>query len=569
MLYEKSKAKDIIADKECLNKIVLDTIDTMATAVGATLGPGGRPVLIERDGLAPLITKDGVTVAKSLGMDKAENNIVIESAKEICINTAKEAGDGTTTAIVLANAITKYGQEFISEHPKYNPQRIVSELKELYENVIVDYLKSNAIATTKPEELRDVAKVSSNGDDTIADHVVEAVMAAGDDGQVLIEEAQGDVMRVETIDGYIVVTGLKELGEMGPAFINDKTGQQSKLDEGIVLLYDGSMNDLAFPALLQNEYEQSESYGAPIVIFAHDFSDLVIDRFIKTMNGGVSIIPIKTPMSGLPNSRSMFLQDMAAYTGATVYSPINQKELSEDGFGNFTTAKVNMYESFIVSESDSEAIETRIEELKSVTKVALSEFDRMHLRASISKLTGGVSTIWVGGATELEVREKKARVQDAVEAVRSAIAEGIVPGGCSVHLTLIEIIKNHKDFKDSWTIMVSALAEPFNLLMTNCGEDPGEILSLGLGKIAAHGLPQKVFDAKDHKVVNPFKAGIIEPAKVCRVAIGNALSVASLLITLGGIIVVPRDSGLENQLAMSKQAFQDMMNSSGGGIGQQ
>ena len=566
-LYEKSKAKDIIVDKTKLNEIVLDTISKMAAAVGATLGPGGRGVLIERDGLSPLVTKDGVTVAKSLGLAHAEANIVVEAAKEICINTAREAGDGTTTAIVMAHAIAKYGQEFISSHPKYNPQRIVSELKDLYEDVIVDYLKKNAISTTKPEELRSVAKISSNGDDKIADAVVEAVMAAGDDGQVLIEEAQGSVMRVETIDGYIITTGLKELGSMGPAFINDRTGQQSKLDNGIILLYDGTMNDLNVPARLQEVYEHSENFGQPIIVMAHDFSDLVIDRFVKTTNGGVSVIPIKTPMSGLPNSRSMFLQDMSAYSGATVYSPINLDDLCEEGFGTFITSRVNMYESFVVCEPDSEAVEARVEELKSVSKSALSEFDRMHLRASISKLTGGVSTIWVGGASELEVRERKGRVEDAVEAVRSAIAEGIIPGGCSVHLTLAEIIKNRKDFKESWSIMVNALGELFKLLMTNCGEDPDEILSLGLGVATTKGLPKKVFDARDHKIVNPFKAGIIEPAKVCRVSIGNALSVATLLITLGAIVVVPRDAGLENQLAMSKQAFKDMM--SGGGIGQE
>lgn len=565
MLYEKSKAKDIIADKEQLNSIVLETIDKMAKTVGATLGPGGRGVLIERDGLSPLVTKDGVTVAKSLGMDKAEHNIVVEAAKEICVNTAKEAGDGTTTAIVLANAMIKYGQEFINSHPKYNPQRISSELYELYEKVIVEYLKKNAIPATKPEELLNVAKVSCNGDDKIAEAVVDAVMAAGDDGQVLIEEAQGDIMRVENIDGYIITTGLKELGSMGPAFINDTSGQQAKLDGGIVFLYDGTINDLNVPSRLQDMYEHSEDFGKPIIVLAHDFSDLVIDRFIKTMNGGITVVPVKTPMSGLPNSRSMFLRDMAAYTGAKVYSPLNLDDMDEEGFGHFVTARVNMYESFLVAEPDKEAVEERIQELKSVSVAALSEFDRMHLRAAISKLTGGVSTIWVGGASELEVREKKARVEDAVEAVRSAIAEGIIPGGCSVHLTLAENIKKRKDFKESWSIMVNALYEPFRLLMNNCGEDPEDILKLGIGK-EVKGLPDKVFDAREHQLVNPFDAGIIEPAKVCRVSIGNALSVASLLITLGGIVVVPRDSALENQLAMSKQAFKDMMQ--GGGVGQ-
>jgi chaperonin GroEL len=520
-------------------------------------------VLIERDGLSPLVTKDGVTVARSLGVDRSENNIVIEAAKEICINTAKEAGDGTTTAIVLANAIIKYGQQFISTHPKYNPQRIVFELQEVYDGIIVPYLNKYAVVTKEPEQLCSVATISANGDDKIAASVVEAVMAAGDDGQVLIEEAQGDVMRVETLDGYVVTSGLREIGQLGPSFINDKTQQQAKLDNGVVFLYDGTINDLSPLAKFQDIYENSGVMGQPILIFAHGFSDIVIDRLVKTFNGGTCIVPIKTPMSGLPNSRSMFLQDMAAYTGATVFSPININDIDETGLGSFESAKVNMYESFIISEYESEAVEARINELKSISEAALSEFDRMHLRAAISKLTGGISTIFVGGATELEVREKRYRVEDAVEAVRSAIAEGVVPGGCMVHLVLANMIEKDKKFKESWTIMTNALREPFKALITNAGEDPEEIYNFTLRESVEEtkGLPTKVFDANKHQVVNPFKSGIIEPAKVVRIAIRNALSVASLLITLGGIVCVPRDSALENQLEMSKNAFKEMMSS--------
>jgi chaperonin GroEL len=266
---------------------------------------------------------------------------------------------------------------------------------------------------------------------------------------------------------------------------------------------------------------------------------------------------------------------MSAYSGATVYDPGTiDRFIEEDGtngFGSFDNAKVGMYESVVSAVPDSDKIEARIAELKHLMATSPSDFDRMHIKAAIGKLTGGISTIWVGGGSELEAREKRDRVEDAVEAVKSAIAEGIVPGGCSVQLTLSRIISLDPNKKQSWDIMAQALAEPFKLLLNNCGESVEEVWP----ELAEHvhqsalnkTLPNKVFDANQHVIVDPVTAGIIEPAKVCRVTIGNALSVASLLVTLGGIVVVPRDAGLENQLALSKQAFKDMM--SGAGVGQE
>lgn len=571
MIYEKSKAKSILADREKIRSLIETTMDKMATVVGATLGPGGRPVLIERDGLSPLITKDGVTVAKSLGVDNAEANIIVDSAKEICLKTAKEAGDGTTTAIVLANSIIKYGLKFLSENPKYNPQRMSNELHELYSTVIVPYLKENAVKVKNREELVDVAKISANGDEEIARAAVEAVIAAGEDGHVLIEEAQGSQLRVETIDGFIVTSGLKDIGSIGRMFINDRANQQVKMDKGLVFLYDGTLNDLKVPGAIQHVVENSEFYGRPIAVFAHGFADVVLEAFAKTTKGGYTVVPVKTPMSGIANSRSSFLLDMAAYSGATVYDPgsidkfIEQDTLS--GFGHFETAKIGMYESVVTSVPDSDRLEARVAELKHLMEVSPSDYDKMHIKAAIGKLTGGISTIWVGGGSELEAREKRDRVEDAVEAVKSAIAEGIVPGGCSVYLTLSRVISFHPNKKLSWDIMAQALAEPFSLLLSNCGESVDEVWP----QLAEHvhqaaldkRLPDKVFDANQHAIVDPFAVGIIEPAKVCRVAVGNALSVASLLVTLGGIVVVPRDTNLENQLALSKQAFRDMMAEAG------
>lgn len=550
--YEKSKAKDIIVDKDILNNTVSEALNKMASIVGATLGPGGRSVLIERDGKPPIASKDGVTVAKSLGLDKAEDNIIIEACKEICINTAAEAGDGTTTAIVLANAIVKCGQEFVASNSKYNPQRIVNELEELYEDVIVPYIKLKSKPVSDDSKLRSVATISANGDKRIANIVVDAVLAAGDDGHIILEEAQGDEMRVETIEGYVITSGLKEIGQLGSMFINDKTNQQCRMDNGYVFLYNGSINDLKSLAFVQEAIEGTEIYGSPLMIIAHDFADNVMDKLAQNVKGGITICPVKTPRSGLPNSKTVFLEDMAAYTGGKVFDPSNIEDIDQSDFGFFVFAKSNTYETLIIAEPESDVLESRILELKALEASCFSDMDKMHVRANIAKLTGGISTIFVGGVSDLEVRERKARVEDAVEAVRSAIAEGIIAGGCKIQLELSRLISKHKKKKESWIIMENALKEPFKLLLTNCGEDHEQILR-GLTK-------GKVFDANAHKYVDPFKAGIIEPAKVARVAIGNALSVASLLITCGGIVCVRRDTQLENQLAMSKQAFQDMMN---------
>lgn len=566
MLYAKSKAKDIIHDKKDLNDIVLETIHKMAVVAGATLGPGGRIVLIDRGDLSPLMTKDGVTVIKSMGIADSAKNIVLDAAKEISIGTAKEAGDGTTTAIILADALVTAGQKFLTGNKKYNPQRLVNELRSAYEDIAVPYLKEYAVVAETPEELRSVALISANGDGRIADAVVEAVMSAGDDGKVLIHEGDGDIIKVDHMEGFVVTSGLKDLGQIGPAFINDKAGQQVKMDNGHVVLYDGTLNDLAVPARIQDAMadEAGMSDGKPIVVFAHEFSDLVKDAFAKTTKGGVTVLPIKSPRSGLPNGASMFLHDMAAYTGATVYDPGSQDLIDENGIGEFEEAMVNMYESFIINTPDDDAVNVRVRELKSFEAQAFGELDKQHLRAAIAKLRGGVSSIIVGGTSELEIREKKDRVEDAVEAVRSAIAEGIVPGGATTMLKIAAILQASSDRKDSWVILEEALLAPFKILMENCGEDPDVILQKIVPKItSSEGLPSAVFDANNYKVVDPFQNGIIEPAKVCRVALANALSVASLLTTIGGIVVSPRDSNMEQQLELAEASFKNMMGAAG------
>jgi chaperonin GroEL len=565
VIYQKSKAKSSIADQKELNDIVSRTLSHMAEIVGRTLGPGGRPVIIEREDLAPLATKDGVTVAKALGAAISEENIIIDAAKEICINTAKEAGDGTTTAIVLADALVKNGQKFLTANPKCNPQQVIRELQNAYNKVICPLLADLSIDAKTEEQLLQVATISANGDADIAAAAVEAVMDAGDDGTVLIVEGQDNKTVVETAEGYVITTGLKELGQIGPAFINDNAAQAVNMDSGRILLYNGMLNDLTVPSMIQDALtdEHGQSDGKPIIVLAHGFSDTVLEVFAKHTKGGQTVLPLKTPRSGLPNGGHIFMNDMAAYTGGRVYDPGNISELDEMDMGTFTSATSNMYESFIDGDGEQVDVDNRIVELKAIMESALGELDKHHLRAHIAKLTGGVSTVVVGGSSDLEIREKKGRVEDAVEAVRSAIAEGVVPGGCSMQVLIEGRLSVHPDKTPAWQILIDSLSAPFNLLLSNCGEDIDSVRvaysPIAAKAIQARSLPDQVFDANSHTLVDPIQAGIIEPAKVCRVSIGNALSVAGLLTTLGGIVVVPRDVTMEQQKELADHAFKSMM----------
>jgi chaperonin GroEL len=565
-IYEKSKAKQIIHERKQLDEIVLKALNIMAQITGATLGPAGRTVMIERDGLSGLLTKDGVTVAKSLGVTDASTHVIIEAAKEICLQTAKEAGDGTTTAIVLADALVRYGVEFFQKNEKANPQRVARELKQLYNNYIVPFIAKHARSANTESMLLQVAMISTNGDRDAAEAVIKAVMTAGDDGKVLIEESQEDSISVETIDGYIVTSGLKDVGGIGQAFINDRANQEARAEMGIVFLYDGQINDLRPLSIMQDAIlRDADLNGKPIVVVAHGFSETALQKMAKQTKSGYTVIPIKTPIFGVAGSASMFLQDVAVYTGGAVYDAASLDTLEspdhEPRFGRFERVRVSLYESFLNNTPDFEQINTRIEEIKANMKSA-PEFHKMFYRNSIARLVGGVSTIKVGGKSDLEIRERKDRVEDAVEAVRSAIAEGVVPGGCLVHLALIEYISNLPEQKDSWSIMTKALSAPFKRLLENCGEDYDEVWKLlaPFVKNSNDLLPAMVFDGNTGTLGDPFQLGIIEPAKVVRVSIGNALSVASLLTTMGGMVVVPRDINLEHQVALSNKAFKDVMN---------
>jgi chaperonin GroEL len=563
-IYQKSKAKQVVVDNPDFRKKVAKTLHDMAAIVASSLGPAGRVSLIERDGLSPLATKDGVTIVKALGSADPVENVIIDACKEISINTATEAGDGTTTAMVLASALVDEGHIFINEHPKYSAQKIMNELRTAYETVIVPYLKEVASTVETEDQLLHVALISANNDSEVAKAAVAAVLAAGDNGHVLIGEGISNKIEVETSDGYIVTTGLKDLKSIGPAFINDKQGQRVTVDDGLLFLYNGSMSDLKSLGYLQGALESSGYDGSPIIVVAHEFGDVVLDKMLSHCKTGTFIIPMKSARSGLPNGAAMFLDDVAAYSGATVYSPVNLEDVEFAGLGKFHKLNMNMYEAFIQCTPDMDKVNERISQLKAISEAA-SELDKSHLKASIAKLSCGISTIRVGGSSDLEIRERKARVEDAVEAVKSAIAEGVVTGGGTIHVRLSHVLNIHKDHKPSWIILEKALRYPLARLLENCGEDIAEVIG-NLWDIDDESdmlsLPKKVFNVYTHTYEDPIEAGIIEPTKVLRVSIGNALSVASLIMGLGGVIVSPRDGNLELQMELADHAFRNALQQS-------
>jgi chaperonin GroEL len=567
-LYEKTKAKEIIVDKKEIESTIKDTIYNMAELVGSTLGPAGRTVLIERDNLSPLVTKDGVTVAKNIGYLDSKKNVFVESAKEICLNTGKEAGDGTTSAIVLASSFIKRGYEYLQELGKEeNPQAVSRSLLKVYEKEIKRVIKEYSKDITTPEEIKNIAMVSSNGDEVVSDVVLEATNSAGNDGHIVIAEDLGGETRCENIEGYIVTSSLKNLGALGTKFINDRGTQECKMDNGLILMYNGEINDHTVLSNLQELISKNNNLAkVPFVIMAHNFSDSVMEQLVKFFMSGFSILPIKTPHFATPTSRTIFLEDMAAYTGGKVVDP-GFEELTIQDFGSFEKIRANVYECIVYpedagSEESNERIQKRIKELNAICDAATSEFDKSIIKGCISRISGGVSTIYVGGITELEIREKKARAEDAVEAVRSAISEGIVPGGATIYLAIkkeLECIKT----ESNWDIIINSLDELIDRILSNAGIQNKEAIikklynNIDIDKKEIN----MIYNANTRSVEKFSESKIIDPSKVIRVALGNALSVATMFLTLGGIVVVPRDLNAEMQTDLQKTAFQEMMGS--------
>lgn len=553
-LWDKGKSKMVVPAGASLQKQVIHSLSLLSKIVGNTLGPGGRPILLERDGLPPLVTKDGVTVAKSVNAYDAIDNIVIECVKEVADRTGKQAGDGTTTSVVLSDALVRFGSSWLEKNPSVSPQKFLRDLMRDYSEKIKPSIADISMPVDSEETMRHVALMSANGDDVVADAVVKAIRTSGEDGAILLEESSGKETQSIVQEGFAISKGMDFLGSIGSVFVNNQKDMECVLDRPIIVMFNGTLRDAnQVVGVIQQNMNSGDV--RPMIFVAHDFSDEVRSMFaINFKQGAIKIVPVVTPRDGTPMGKELLLEDLAAYTNAKVFDPTTLKDAKLQDLGDCDKFRMSRWQTVFVGEPDQRRLAERIEHIKAQLDRVAGDIDAEIYRERIARLTGGVTTIYVGGLSDLEVREVKARVEDAVCAVRSALKQGVVPGGATTLLRLSNL--------DIHPVLKEALKIPIHRLLDNAGLQEGAITAVCSEVLKVEG---KVYNVLTHEMVDPWKNGILDPAKVIDTAIGNALSVAGTLVTLGGVIVVPRDTNLENQAALSKQAFDSMMS---GGIPQ-
>jgi chaperonin GroEL len=347
--------------------------------------------------------------------------------------------------------------------------------------------------------------------------------------------------------GFSLQKGFDFLGSLGTVFINNERDMECVVDRPLILMFNGTFRDLnALSQIVQKNVASGDV--RPMVFVAHDFSDEMKSCLaLNSKQGAVKLIPVITPRDGTPMGKELILQDLAAYTNATIHDPSSVMKAELTDLGDCDKFRMSRWQTVFIGEPDQQALQERIDNIKAQIETISAEFDAEIYRERIARLTGGITTIFVGGLSDLEVREAKARVEDAVCAVRAALKQGVVPGGATT-LLRIAALEMHP-------VLRQALAEPIFRLLDNAGLQAGAIQAVKQKILDEDG----VYDVSKHEMVDPWERGILDPAKVIETAIGNALSVAGVLVTLGGVVVVSRDVNLENQAALSAQAFQSMM----------
>lgn len=555
----KSAGKEMIGPGDHLNYSLISTLDTIAEMVGATLGPGGRQVLIERPeiGMKPIITKDGVTVMKHLGFADATQQLILEAARDAAIRTASEAGDGTTTASILAWSIADQTQKLVKLNPKISPQRIIREMTALVP-FIEAQIKSYSIIAEDREVLLKVAELSANGDITLANAVLDALDVVGDEGNITIVEATGSSgYEIQKINGYTVEQGHENsCRNLANGFLNDKTGTKIVLESPITILYDGVLNDFyqIFAGLNNlDAYLTGKGIGQCNILFvAHGFSDAVLGDFYTNWNHAstkMKIVPLLTQDSMIRSSRTQQLYDLQAYVGTSVFNPID-KSINEADWSTIvprnrtTFVEVDRFKTSIIAVEDLEAIKIRVEELQARLKSPESEYEIHELKTRIGKLNAGIARLQISAPTIGETREKRDRAEDAWMAVKGAIKHGACPGGGHVLVKLhaellgqMEVLGISETKKLACEVLGMALVEPVWKLYRNYGYLESEIVDhivLMLQK------PDECFDIPANKWVPSIELLDSVPAVI--EAIRNSISIASLLGSLGGIVAFQRDN---------------------------
>ncbi|BBQ00346.1 60 kDa chaperonin 2 [Burkholderia sp. SFA1] len=526
-------AKDIVFSDNARTKLI-EGVNILANAVKVTLGPKGRNVVLERSFGAPVVTKDGVSVAKEVELADKLQNIGAQLVKEVASKTSDLAGDGTTTATVLAQAIVREGNKYVAAG--LNPL----DLKRGIERAVsaaVEELKKISKPTTTSKEIAQVATISANGEESIGQRIAEAIDRVGKEGVITVEDGKS------LADELDVVEGLQfDRGYLSPYFINNQDRQVATLDEPYILLHDKKVSNIRdlLPVL-----EQVAKAGRPLLIIAEDVEgEALATLVVNNIRGILKTVAVKAP--GFGDRRKALLEDIAILTGGQVISEETGLTLEKATLAELGQAKrveVGKENTTVIDGAgDSKNIEARVKQIRAQIEEATSDYDREKLQERVAKLAGGVAVIKVGGATEIEVKEKKDRVDDALHATRAAVEEGIVPGGGVALIRVKQAIAGVRgatpDQDAGVKIVLRALEEPLRQIVSNAGEEASVVVAK-----VSEGSGNFGYNAATGEYGDLVESGVLDPTKVTCTALQNAASVAGLLLTTDATVhEAPKDA---------------------------
>ena len=498
-------------------------VDALANAVKVTLGPKGRNVIISKSFGAPQVTKDGVSVAKEIELQDALENMGAQMVKEVASKTNDLAGDGTTTATVLAQSIVKEGLKNVAAGA--NPMDLKRGIDKAVEAIVTNLAKQSKKVGDSSDKIKQVASISANNDETIGELIAEAFGKVGKEGVITVEEAKGTETYVDVVEGMQF-----DRGYLSPYFVTDSEKMVSDLESPYILLFDkkiSSMKDL-LPVL-----EPVAQSGKPLLIIAEDVDgEALATLVVNKLRGSLKIAAVKAP--GFGDRRKAMLEDIAILTGGTVISEERGFSLDNttiDMLGTCEKVSIDKDNTTIVNGGGVQKdIKTRVNQIKSQIETTTSDYDKEKLQERLAKLAGGVAVLYVGAASEVEMKEKKDRVDDALHSTRAAVEEGIVAGGgvalIRAKTVLSKVQTENADEETGLHIVARAIESPLRIIVENAGGEGSVVAAKVLDGKGDFG-----YDAKSEKYVEMLKAGIIDPKKVTRVALENAASVAGMILT--------------------------------------
>lgn len=525
-------AKDIKFDVEARD-LLKRGVDSLTNAVKVTLGPKGRNVILSRSYGAPHITKDGVSVAKEVELSDPFENMGAQLVREVASKTNDDAGDGTTTATVLAQSIINVGLKNITSGA--NPMEIKRGIDKAVK-VIVENIAQQAQAIGDDfEKIEHVAKISANGDEEIGKLIAEAMKKVNKEGVITVEEAKGLDTTVEIVEGMQF-----DRGYISPYFVTNTEKMECQMENPYVLIYDKKISAIKdiLPLL-----ESTLQTGRPLLIIAEDIdSEALATLVVNRLRGGLKICAVKAP--GFGDRRKAMLEDIAILTGGTVISEemgLTLENATVEMLGRAEKVTVDKENTTIVNGSgEKSAIEERVSQIRHQIEITTSDYDREKLQERLAKLAGGVAVLYVGAGSEVEMKEKKDRVDDALSATRAAVEEGTVPGGGTAYIRAIEALENMVGETDDETtgieIVKRAIEEPLRQIVANAGKEGAVVVQR-----VRDGKGDFGYNARTDKYENLYESGVIDPAKVSRVALENAASIAGMFLTTECVIAEIKD----------------------------